>query len=178
MMLPAMRFRRSTRILALVLGAVALTMAIPGPGPGARAGTTHAVQIVDFTFAPASLTVSVGDTVTWTNLDSVAHTATSTSGAFDSGDLDQGESFSLTFTAAGSYDYLCTPHPTMTGRIVVEPAPAPPPTAAPATGGGIPNVAVPAPSAGLPMPVLIGLALMLAALIVAARTADRRSRPA
>ena len=71
------------------------------------------------------------------------HTATSTTGAFDSGDLAQGESFSVTFTTPGTYDYFCTPHPTMTGQIVVQAA-APAATAAPSPAGGpVPNVAMP-----------------------------------
>ena len=70
------------------------------------------------------------------------HTATSTTGAFDSGDLAQSASFSFTFTTPGTYTYLCTPHPTMTGQIVVVAA-APAPSASPGGGGGaLPDVAM------------------------------------
>lgn len=83
-----------------------------------RADAEHAVEIRSFVFNPGTLTVSVGDTVTWTNFDAMRHTATGSS--FDSGLLAQGESFSVTFTEAGTYNYQCTPHPWMLGRIVVE----------------------------------------------------------
>jgi amicyanin len=129
----------------------------------ARAGTTVAVAIADFAFAPATLTIQVGDTVTWTNGDAVVHTATSTSGAFDSGDLDPGESYSITFTAPGTYDYLCTPHPSMTGRIVVESLT--PPTAPPgAVSEPLPNVAMPQPAgSGAELGVLaLGVAAVMA----------------
>ncbi len=129
--------------LALLLAAIILF--VLGSIEMAR-GATHAVTISDFAFSPATLTVTAGDTVTWTNQDQIGHTATSTTGAFDSGDLAQGDSFSFTFTTPGTYDYLCTPHPSMTGRIVVQAAAAPAPSTmatpgAPAAGGGLPDVA-------------------------------------
>jgi plastocyanin len=64
------------------------------------------------------LEVPVGTTVTWTNNDPSQHTATST-GNFDSGVLAQGGTFSFTFDTAGTYDYICSLHPNMTGQIVV-----------------------------------------------------------
>jgi plastocyanin len=90
---------------------------------------TRAVSIADFAFAPASVTINVGDRVTWTNSDAVAHTATATSGAFDTGNLDQGESATVRFTQPGTYRYVCTPHPSMTGTIRVRAA----------SGGGNPT---------------------------------------
>ncbi len=157
-------------IPALAIAAIVLGVAAIGQ---ARAAT-HAVEITDFTFAPAELTVVAGDTVTWTNLDPVVHTATSTTGAFDSGDLAQGASYSVTFTTPGTYDYLCTPHPQMTGRIIVVAAAAPPaPTAAPTTGA-VPNVAV-APDRGGSL-VWLGAALILiGALGAIARVREARS---
>ena len=163
-------------MLLIALGVVGLTLPVGSPLQPARAGTTHSIQIVDFAFSPATLTVTAGDTVTWTNVDAMAHTATSTSGAFDSGSLDQGDSFSLTLTAPGTYDYLCTPHPSMTGRIVVQAAQAPTTPVAPSTGGGIPNVAMAAPKAGDLAPSLVGVGLCLMALVVGARVARRRSQ--
>ena len=135
--MPVSTARRS----ALALLAAALILFMLGSIEMARAAT-HAIAIADFAFSPATLTITAGDTVTWTNSDQVVHTATSTTGAFDSGDLAQGESYSLTFTTPGTYAYLCTPHPTMTGQIVVQAA-APAPTAAPsAPTGPLPNVAM------------------------------------
>ena len=166
--MPMSTARRSA--LALLLAALALL--VLGTIESAR-GATHAVAIADFAFSPATLTIATGDTVTWTNDDPAVHTATSTTGAFDSGDLVQGASFSVTFDTPGTYDYLCTPHPTMTGQIVVLAA-APAPTVAPSPGGPIPDVAMrlewPPPSAALPA----GLLLVGAAgLMVIAR----RPRP-
>jgi plastocyanin len=184
--MPAIRSSRSIRTLARVGAGVALTVATLAVSPGARAGTTHDVQISGFAFAPLVLTVTVGDTVRWTNLDAVTHTATSTSGAFDSGDLDQNESFSVTFTAAGTYAYICTPHPSMAGTVIVEAAPDVAPTAgafATATpvataapgGGGLPNVATPA-LASPPRPALvIGLVLLVVGGAVAARRSTHRN---
>jgi plastocyanin len=124
-------------VLALLLAALILFML--GSIEMARAAT-HAVTIADFAFAPATVTITVGDTVTWTNEDPVVHTATSTSGAFDTGELGQGESSSVTFTTPGTYPYRCTPHPNMTGQVIVM-APAAAPT--PASGGApIPDVAM------------------------------------
>ena len=141
-------------VLALLLAA--LILFVLGSIEMARAAT-HAVAIADFAFAPATLTITAGDTVTWTNEDPVVHTATSTTGAFDSGDLDQGDSFSLTLTTPGTYAYLCTPHPSMTGQIVVQAAA---PASTPAGGGGtVPDVAMRAesPSSAL---LLVGLLLV------------------
>lgn len=169
--------------LAIMLSGV--MAGAPGLSAPARAATAE-VTIADFAFSPATLTIAVGDTVTWTNTDAVAHTATSTSGAFDSDLLDQGESFSFTFTAPGTYDYRCTPHPQMTGRIVVEPAAAPSTPASqapvggtsppPADGGSLPDAAVPGPAgaAGSPL-VVLGLAAIAVALLGRRlpRTGDR-----
>jgi amicyanin len=143
--------------MLLLTGAAVLLIA-----PMGTRAATHEVTITDFAFAPQELTITAGDTVTWTNNDPVIHTATSTGGAFDSGDIDTGESFSLTFTTPGTYDYLCTPHPIMTGRIVVLAAAGP--AATPAPSGGLPNVAVPA--GGLEPTRLLGVVLLATALLV------------
>ena len=86
----------------------------------APSGEDHAVQIKGFAFAPRTITVKVGDTVTWTNEDSARHTATADDGSFDTGLLAKGQSGSVTFDTPGTYMYFCTPHPNMKGTIVVE----------------------------------------------------------
>ena len=158
---------------ALALLLAALILFVLGSIEMARAAT-HAVTISEFAFAPATLTITAGDTVTWTNEDPVAHTATSTTGAFDSGDIDQGSSYSFTFTTPGTYDYLCTPHPTMTGRIVVQAAAAP---AAPATptapAGELPNVSMATPRS--PLPLVLGVVLLVVAATLAIIRARRRT---
>ncbi len=70
-------------------------------------------------YSPVTLTVSAGQTVTWLNADTTIHTVTSETGLFDSGNLRPGERFSFTFTMPGTYAYFCTPHPWMTGTVVV-----------------------------------------------------------
>jgi len=78
------------------------------------------VIIAGFNFAPATLTVAVGASVTWTNNDAATHTVTSNTTAFDSGDMTQGKSFTFKFTTAGTYAYHCIYHSNMTGIIVVQ----------------------------------------------------------
>jgi plastocyanin len=80
------------------------------------------VGIGDFAFSPGTVQIRAGDTVTWTNSDSVAHTATARNGSFDTGLLEEGQSGRIRFTVPGTYRYLCTPHPQMTGTIVVRAA--------------------------------------------------------
>lgn len=65
------------------------------------------------------MTIDVGQTVTATNKDSVAHTWTADDGSWDSGALAQDESFSITFRSPGTFSFYCRPHPTMTGSITV-----------------------------------------------------------
>ena len=78
------------------------------------------VNIEEYIFVPQNVTVTAGTAVRWTNLDEVVHTATSSTGAFDSGDLSQGQSFQFLFNTPGTYPYICTPHPWMTGTITVQ----------------------------------------------------------
>jgi plastocyanin len=83
-------------------------------------GSTAKVTIQDFKFSPACISVATGTKVTFTNQDSVTHTATASStGGFDSGDLTQGQSYSKTFTTAGTYPYICDIHQYMKGTVVV-----------------------------------------------------------
>lgn len=81
-----------------------------------------AVEIKNFTFIPADIKIPAGTTVTWTNHDVVAHTATASDpkGVFDSGNLNPGQSFSFKFDTPGTYHYICTYHPFMKGTITVE----------------------------------------------------------
>jgi plastocyanin len=84
--------------------------------PGTEACT---IDIRDLAYHPAQTEIAVGTTVTWTNSDTVPHTATATDGTFDSGILDPGKSYSFTFEEAGTFDYSCLVHPQMKGTIVV-----------------------------------------------------------
>jgi hypothetical protein len=77
------------------------------------------VTISDFVFGPKSITIHVGDTVTWTNAGPTVHTATATDHSFDTGVLKKGASGSHTFTQAGTFAYICSIHPFMKGTVVV-----------------------------------------------------------
>jgi LPXTG-motif cell wall-anchored protein len=85
----------------------------------AKAAASGAVTIADFQFTPAQITVDQGDTVTWTNNGPTPHSATAPDGSFDTGILPAGQSSSHTFGEAGTYSYICTPHPNMHGTVVV-----------------------------------------------------------
>ncbi|MBS3148281.1 cupredoxin family copper-binding protein [Candidatus Woesearchaeota archaeon] len=80
-------------------------------------GNVVDVTIEGFAFNPTELTVNAGDTVRWTNKDSVTHTATGQ--GFDTGPLNPGQNGEVTFDKPGTYTYKCTPHPSMKGKIIV-----------------------------------------------------------
>ena len=88
------------------------------------------VEIRNYAFNPDSITVPAGTTVTWRNFDTVQHTATSTTGKFDSGIIGPGRNYSYTFQDPGTYDYYCTIHPYMKAQVVVTPANNPQPASA------------------------------------------------
>lgn len=83
------------------------------------AGNTFSVPIQNLAYGSTTIEVPVGATVVWTNDDPVPHTVTADDGAFDSGVIAPGDSWSRTFEQAGSYAYHCTPHPFMKANIVV-----------------------------------------------------------
>ncbi len=122
----------------------------PSPGPTGGPGPTPVpgdvvIGMAGRVFSPSSVTISVGGHVTWRNDDSRDHTATSTGSLFDSGLMAPGASFVKTFTAAGTFGFVCLIHPDMTGTVTVVGAPGttpPPPTPAP------PPTPTPAPPAG------------------------------
>jgi plastocyanin len=108
------------RIVAMA-GALALVVGI---GAGAVQAADRDVAVSGFSFSPRTVTVNVGDTVTWTNSDAQTHTATSGS-AWDTGNIANGQSKSITFRNAGTFDYICAIHPQMTGTVVVQGGAAP-----------------------------------------------------
>lgn len=102
-----------TRRTALVtLAAAGVTAALP-----ARAATDHPVAIQGMKFKPAELTVAVGDTVTFTNMDSAPHTGSAKDGSFDTGKLSKGQSATVTVAVAGDIAFFCKVHPNMKGMI-------------------------------------------------------------
>lgn len=89
------------------------------PAP-AQASASGIVIARNFMFAPLTVTVKAGTTVTWTNKDEEPHTVVSLTGLFRSAALDTNDTFSFRFDKPGSYSYICTIHPRMTGTIVVQ----------------------------------------------------------
>jgi len=88
--------------------------------PAVALAATVQIQIKGMNFHPDTVTVAPGTTVTWTNDDSFAHTATSDTKLWDSGLLQHGQSYSHTFDKAGSYPYHCAVHTFMTGTVTVK----------------------------------------------------------
>jgi len=103
-------------MIAMILLAGSFSVAANAE-PSAAAAS---VKIDNFVFGPQTITVPVGTTVTWTNVDDIPHTAVSTDGVFKSKVMDTDENFSYTFTKAGTYSYYCSVHPKMTGKVVVQ----------------------------------------------------------
>ncbi len=81
----------------------------------------NAVNIDNFAFAPATLTVAAGSTVTWTNKDEEPHTVVANDGSFHSPGMGSQATFSFTFPKAGTFDYVCSVHPFMHATVVVTP---------------------------------------------------------
>jgi plastocyanin len=109
---------------AVLLPAVMLLVMIsaawrhePRP-PGAP--RTHALAIKGFAYLPAKITVSLGDTIVWTNEDFTVHTVTADTLRWDSGDLAAKKQYRVTATKRGALGYHCELHPTMKGTIVIE----------------------------------------------------------
>ncbi len=91
-----------------------------GPLPDSP-GKLHDVEIKNFAFNPSTLTIKAGETVVWTNMDSVEHGIVSDSGnELGSGVFKNGETYSHTFYVLGTYDYHCSVHTSMKGKIIVE----------------------------------------------------------
>ncbi|MGW3414942.1 cupredoxin domain-containing protein [Streptomyces sp. NPDC000888] len=126
--------RRTARRVArsAAASAVLALLALLLLPPGQASAATYSVTMKGYAFSPASLSVPVGSTVTWTNQDTAPHDVKTTSGpvSIHSPMLDKGESWSFTFSTAGSYGYYCTVHPDMTAGITVRAA-APATTTAP-----------------------------------------------
>jgi plastocyanin len=129
-----MHRKASLALATLVLSAALALIAAAGfPSPasaGRRANSASAppkvvtVVIDEFKFEPAAVTVHAGDTVEWKNDDFVPHTATADSEAqkpaFDSGTIDTGAAWRYVARKKGTYNYSCTFHPNMTGKLIVQ----------------------------------------------------------
>lgn len=111
---PAPSQAASQSVAASPSGSAATAGCTQGAGSGGQT-----VTIKNFAFSPADLTISAGTTVTFTNNDNATHTATADDGSFDCGPISNGQSFSFTFSTAGSFAFHCKIHPSMTAKITV-----------------------------------------------------------
>ncbi len=109
--------RATTTCLQVSLLALWVSLAAAGENPK----PVQQVQIDNFSFVPQTVTVKAGTTVTWVNRDDVPHTVVSTEKEFRSQVLDTDGTYTHTFTAPGSFDYYCSVHPHMKGKVIVEP---------------------------------------------------------
>jgi len=91
---------------------------VPNGQDQSQATVNVAVSIKSFAFNPSVLTVKAGTTVVWTNEDSAPHTIKSD--LFTSNNLNKGDFFAFKFANVGTYDYICSIHPSMKGQIIVE----------------------------------------------------------
>jgi plastocyanin len=110
--------RRRSLVVALLLGpAVGAMLAF---GAVAAQDASNVITIDNFTFSPKELTVAVGTTVKWVNRDDIPHTIVEKKMTFRSKALDTDDSYSFTFTSAGTFDYFCGLHPHMVGQVIVK----------------------------------------------------------
>jgi plastocyanin len=116
------RSRRLATLAATLLLVIAPACGSDEAGDAAMEASTggDTVSIEDFVYKPAELTVKAGTTVSFTNEDGFAHTVTADDRSYDSGNLDEGESFDHVYDQPGTYEYFCAIHNSMTGSVVVE----------------------------------------------------------
>jgi plastocyanin len=116
--------RKSVCIVGLFATVMVATLLLSAASPRSSAKAPQPasaeIKVDNFSFGPATLTVAVGTTVTWTNRDDIPHTIVSTDKVFKSKVLDTDEKFSFTFAKPGTYPYFCSIHPKMTGSVVVQ----------------------------------------------------------
>jgi plastocyanin len=178
----------------LLLFLAGMSAAVGGP-----LAATSSVSIQNFAFAPASVTINAGDSVRWTNFDGVSHSARSVNDSFNTGTLGLGQSGTVMFNTAGTFDYICGIHgASMSGTVIVRslatPAPStpaptpirtpaptapptPPPTVAPTQAPTIAPTPAPttqpsaAPSSAAPSPAATSAAPATSAPVAVASTA-------
>ncbi|MEU0877557.1 cupredoxin family copper-binding protein [Lentzea sp. NPDC005914] len=142
--------RFAVLVAALGIAGTAFCLNLVGSGQAAPVGVDLAaqqgetaqtaqqatsVEIMGYAFQPASLTINVGDTVTWTNHDTAPHNVVVTDGPekFTSPNLQQGQTYTFTFTKSGTYSYYCSIHPDMKASVTVNGSTTPPTTTPPTT---------------------------------------------
>ena len=119
-----MKRRQLTRTSPVLLAPLALlilwAMAGRAAMPAEAATRTATIEIKGFAFTPRTITIAVGTTVTWRNLDPEPHTVRNGDELVRSGALDQDDTYSVRFDKSGTYHYGCSIHPQMSGTIIVQ----------------------------------------------------------
>ena len=106
-------------LLGPVIGAM-LAFGTVAAQDGTKKDAGSEITIDNFTFTPRELTVAVGTAVKWVNHDDIPHTVVEKKTTFRSKALDTDDSYSFTFTNAGTFDYFCGLHPHMVGKVIVK----------------------------------------------------------
>lgn len=110
-------------ILGIVVAVVVVYFIYKSAYPSSSSSTpvtTTAISIKNFAFDPNNISVSIGQEVTWTNNDSTTHTIVADDNSFNSGDIKPGQNFKKTFNSAGTVNYHCSIHSSMTGKVEVK----------------------------------------------------------
>jgi amicyanin len=115
-----MSTRQPLKSLRVLLPALLLAISVGGPLRAEEKGAASTVRIDNFTFSSAEMTIAPGTTITWINGDDIPHTVVATNKAFRSKVMDTEQQFSFTFKDAGTYEYFCSLHPHMTGKVIVK----------------------------------------------------------
>lgn len=124
-------------VALLVVGLTSSASAAPNPA-------TQAVSIASFAFSPPTVTINVGDSVKWTNLDAAVHSAVGQGGTFSTGNLTTNQSMTIAFNTAGTFAYVCGIHgASMSGTVIVRSAATAPPTAPPTAAPTAPPTVAP-----------------------------------
>ena len=106
--------------LRAFVGGLACGLISAGAGKAVRADPPAvAVNIDNFAFSPATITIKSGTVVTWTNRDDIPHVVLVTALKLRSKVMDTDGRFSFTFANPGAFAYFCSIHPHMTGKVVV-----------------------------------------------------------
>jgi len=116
-----MKFAKVLLVSFFLVGiAAACATRAMSSAPVTEGSSTHQITIDNFSFTPAELTIAPGAIVVWVNNDDVPHTVVGTRQEFRSKALDTGDMFSYKFDNPGTYEYFCSVHPMMTGKIIVK----------------------------------------------------------
>lgn len=108
-----------TNTMAAITAVVFSPVSVWPKNSHAQVPAEHIVEIKDFGYHPKSLTIRLGDTVTWTNRDIAPHTATATDKSWDTGTIKRNDTFKIKVTHDHSGEYFCRHHPAMKAELIL-----------------------------------------------------------